>query len=239
LQQPKQKKTESKSKDAPRKMHRIWSNKKIVYWKVTWFLPMKKGCLGGIPKLWRLYLLDISWGKMGIPKLELSSILHFISSLSIPYNWKLPSYKTSHNSIGNVSISIIINQPFWFSFKLKKTTYKAYTTIATSSKVLWSKELKKKVIERQTQIVAEICQNRTSDKGQFFRGPSVTQIEKCKTNESLDITWAICTRNLRSKRYSKNFHECLWCSTEICFRTATSPNLTSLKLEVLLGTTTK
>jgi hypothetical protein len=30
-----------------------------------------------------------------------------------------------------------------------------------------------------------ICQNRTSDKDQFFRGPSVAQIEKFKTNESL------------------------------------------------------
>jgi hypothetical protein len=46
---------------------------------------MKKGCLGGIPKLERLYLLDIYWGDMGIPKLELLSILHLISSLSNPY----------------------------------------------------------------------------------------------------------------------------------------------------------
>jgi hypothetical protein len=38
--------------------------------------------------------------------------------------------------------------------------------------------------------VAEICQNRTADKGQFFRGPSVAQIQKCKTNESLDISGA-------------------------------------------------
>jgi hypothetical protein len=91
----------------------------------------------------------------------------------------------------------------------------------------------------QTQIVAEICQNKTADKGRFFRGPSVAQIEKCKTNESLDITWGICSRNFISKRYSENFHECLQCSTEICFRTATSPNLTSLKLEVLFGTKTK
>jgi hypothetical protein len=44
--------------------------------------------------------------------------------------------------------------------------------------------------------VAEICQNRTADKGRFFQGPSVAQIEKCKTNESFDITWGICTRNL-------------------------------------------
>jgi hypothetical protein len=141
-----------------------------------------------------LYLLDISWGDMGIPNLEILSILHLISSLSIPYTWKLPSYKTSHNSISNISINMIVNQPFWFSFKLKHTTYKAYTTVATSSKARWSKELKKKAIEGQTQIVAEICQNRIADKGRFFQGPSVAQIEKCKTNESLEITWGMCTR---------------------------------------------
>jgi hypothetical protein len=63
---------------------------------------------------------------------------------------------------------MIVNQPLWFSFKLKSTTYKAYTTVETSSKVPLSKELKKKAIERQTQIVAEICQNRAADKGRFF-----------------------------------------------------------------------
>jgi hypothetical protein len=84
-----------------------------------------------------------------------------------------------------------------------------------------------------------ICQNRTVDKDRFFRGPSIAQIKKCKTNGSLDITWGICARNLRIKRYSENFHEFLRCSAEICFRTATFPNLTSLKLEVLLGTKTK
>jgi hypothetical protein len=132
---------------------------------------------------------------MGIPKLELLSMLHLISSFSIPYTWKLSSYQTSHNSISNISINIIVNQPFWFRFQLKNTTYKAYTTLATSSKAPWSKELKKKAIERQTQIVVEICQNRTADKGHFFRGPSVAQIEKCKTNESLDITLkGICPR---------------------------------------------
>jgi hypothetical protein len=87
--------------------------------------------------------------------------------------------------------------------------------------------------------VAEIYQNRTADKGRFFLGPSVAQIEKCKANKSLDITWGIFSRNFGSKRYSENFHEFLRCSAEICFRTATSPNLTSLKLEVLLGTKTK
>jgi hypothetical protein len=51
----------------------------------------------------------------------------------------------------------------------------------------------------------------------------------------LEITWGICIRNRRSKRYSENFHEFLRCSAEIYFRTTTSPNLTFLKLEILLG----
>jgi hypothetical protein len=57
--------------------------------------------------------------------------------------------------------------------------------------------------------MAEICQNRTADKDRFFRGFSVAQIEKYKTNESLDITWGICTRNRRSKgilRIFTNFY---------------------------------
>jgi hypothetical protein len=32
------------------------------------------------------------------------------------------------------------------------------------------------------------CQNRTTNKDQFFQGPFVAQIEKCKTNKSLEIT---------------------------------------------------
>jgi hypothetical protein len=54
--------------------------------------------------------------------------------------------------------------------------------------------------------VAEICQNRTADKDQFFGGPSVAQIEKCKTNKSLKITWVIRKRNRRSKIYIANFY---------------------------------
>jgi hypothetical protein len=34
------------------------------------------------------------------------------------------------------------------------------------------------------QRVAEICQNRTSGKDQFFRKSSVAQMKKFKTNES-------------------------------------------------------
>jgi hypothetical protein len=65
------------------------------------------------------------------------------------------------------------------------------------------------VIERQTQIVAEIYQNRTADKDRFLRGPSIAQIEKFKTNESLEITWGMCTRNTDQKdilRIFTNFY---------------------------------
>jgi hypothetical protein len=52
---------------------------------------------------------------VGIPKFELLSILQLISSFSNPYTWKLPSYKTKHNSISNISVSIIMNQPLFAS----------------------------------------------------------------------------------------------------------------------------
>jgi hypothetical protein len=87
------------------------------------------------------------------------------------------------------------------------------------------KRTQKKAIKRQTQIVAEIYQNRTADKGRIFEGFSVAQIKKCSSNESLDITWGICTRNRRSKSYTENLYEFLRYSTENSFRTATSPNL--------------
>jgi hypothetical protein len=83
LQQTKQNKTESESKDAPRKMHSIWSNKNIVSWKVTWFLPMKKGCLGASPcfdacTYW--IFLGVTWAS---PSLSFSP--YFISSHHSPF----------------------------------------------------------------------------------------------------------------------------------------------------------
>jgi hypothetical protein len=73
---------------------------------------MKKGCLGGHPKDLMLLLLGYFLGCVGIPKLELLFVLQLISSFSNPYTGKLPSYKTKHNSISNISVSIIMNQPF-------------------------------------------------------------------------------------------------------------------------------
>jgi hypothetical protein len=57
--------------------------------------------------------------------------------------------------------------------------------------------------------VAEIYQNRTTDKDRFFGGPSIAQIKKWKTNKSLEITWGMRTRNCRSTRYFENFHKFL------------------------------
>jgi hypothetical protein len=58
--------------------------------------------------------------------------------------------------------------------------------------------------------VAEICQNRTADKDRFFRGSSVAQIEKCKTNKSFKITWGMAQEIADQKdilRIFKNFYD--------------------------------
>jgi hypothetical protein len=77
------KKTKSKNKDAPRKMHRIWSNKNIVSWKVTWYLSMKKGCLGASPSFdactsW--IFIGVTWSS---PRLIFCP--YFISSHHSPF----------------------------------------------------------------------------------------------------------------------------------------------------------
>jgi hypothetical protein len=65
-------------------MHSIQSNKNIVSWKMTWYFVDEEGVPRGIPKLWRLYFLDISWSDMGIPNLELLyTSSHLIILLSL------------------------------------------------------------------------------------------------------------------------------------------------------------
>jgi hypothetical protein len=71
------------------------------------------------------------------------------------------------------------------------------------------KKTQKEIDREANTNSGRIRQNRTTDRDRFFLGPSVAQIENCKTNKSLEITWGICTRNRRSKRYSENFHEFL------------------------------
>jgi hypothetical protein len=44
------------------------------------------------------------------------------------------------------------------------------------------KRTQKESDRAQTQIMVEICQNRTAEKGRIFRGFSVAQIKKCSTN---------------------------------------------------------
>jgi hypothetical protein len=98
------------------------------------------------------------------------------------------------------------------------------------------KRTQKKAIKRQTQILAEICQNRTADKGRIFKGFSVAQIKKCATNESLDITWGIWPRNRRCKRYTENFYGA---APKTVLGQQHPQIFTSLELEASLGTTTK
>jgi hypothetical protein len=95
----------------------------------------EEGVPRGHPQALMLVPLGYFLGCMGISKLEPFSILQLISSFSNPYTSKLPSYKTQHKSISNISVSIIESILFWFRFQLKTTTYKAYTTVVTSPNV--------------------------------------------------------------------------------------------------------
>jgi hypothetical protein len=49
----------------------------------------------------------------------------------------------------------------------------------------------------------------------------------------------MCTKKSQINTTFWDFHEFLRRSVEICFGTATSPNLTFLQLEAILGTKTK
>jgi hypothetical protein len=71
----------------------------------------EEGVPRGHPQALTLILLGYLLGCVGIPKLELLSILQLISSFTDPYTGKLSSYKTKHNSISNISVSITMNQP--------------------------------------------------------------------------------------------------------------------------------
>jgi hypothetical protein len=54
----------------------------------------EEGMPRGHPQALTLVPLGYFLGCVGIPKLELLSILHLISTFSNPYTSKLPSYKT-------------------------------------------------------------------------------------------------------------------------------------------------
>jgi hypothetical protein len=65
LQQKNKTKTESKNKDAPRKIHSIWSNKNIVSWKMPWyFCWWRRGAMGH-PQALTLVLLGYFLGWHG------------------------------------------------------------------------------------------------------------------------------------------------------------------------------
>jgi hypothetical protein len=125
LQKTKQNKTESESKDAPRKTHRIRSNKNIVSWKVTWYLLMKKGCLGAFPSFdactsW--IFLGVTWASP-----SLSFCPYFISSHHSPFPTLENFLHTKIHTIliSNSSVSMIVNLLFWFSLNSSITPIKS------------------------------------------------------------------------------------------------------------------
>ena len=91
-------KLKTKIKDAPRTTYSIWSNKNIAYKKMICCFVDEEGMPWASPS----FDTCTSWiciGVQGIPKLEIFSIIHLITSFFSPYTWKLPSYKISHNSL--------------------------------------------------------------------------------------------------------------------------------------------
>jgi hypothetical protein len=74
-------KLKAKTTDAPRKTHNAWSNKNIVSWKVTWFLPMKKGVPRGHLQALTLVLLGCFLGWHGHP--QAWAFVHSLSHLII------------------------------------------------------------------------------------------------------------------------------------------------------------
>ena len=143
LQQTKQKKTKNKNKDAPRTTHSIWSNKNIASWKMTWYFVDEEGDALGIPKLWRLYLLNMSWGAGASPSLSFCPF--FISS----HHSSLPTLENFlHTKLHTIFISSIsaikITNPLWFSSNISQTSIKTLATVANSSKSSFSQKNSKR-----------------------------------------------------------------------------------------------
>jgi hypothetical protein len=68
----------------------------------------------------------------------------------------------------------------WFSFNSSITTIKILATVAMSLKSSVIKRTQKKEIKRQTQIVAEIYQNKTAGKDRFFENLLLLKLKSAK-----------------------------------------------------------
>jgi hypothetical protein len=95
------------------------------------------------------------------------------------------------------------------------------------------------VIERQTQIVTESVKIEQLTKIDFFEDLLLLKSKTTKLMKVWKEPGAYAQEIADQKDVLRIFTNFLRCSTNICFSTTTSPNLTSLKLEVLLGTTMK
>jgi hypothetical protein len=105
---------------------------------------------------------------MGISKLELLSILHLSHYSPFPTLENFLHTKLHTILISNISVCKIVDPLFGSVSTQVQHPLKHYLLYQLLLKVSRSKELKKKEIKRQMQIVAEICQNRTEGKYRFF-----------------------------------------------------------------------
>jgi hypothetical protein len=124
---------------------------------VPWASPSFDACTSWI-------FLGVTWASS-----SLSFCPSFISFHHSPFPTLQNFLHTKLHTIliSNISVCKIVD-PILVQFQLKYNI-KTLATVATSSKSSSDqKELKKKEIKRQMQIVAEICQNRTTGKDRFF-----------------------------------------------------------------------
>ena len=83
---------------------------------------------------------------------------------------------------------------------------------------------------------AEICQNRTDRKDEFFRGTSIDQIKKWSTNESQITTWAGAQKISKIPRVLAERTKVFGEAQKSGQKTA---SCTFFQIEVILGTKTK
>ena len=125
LQQTKQNKLKTKTNDAPRTAHIIWSNKNIAHWKRTWYFCWWRGDARISPSFYACtswIFLGVTWASP-----SLSFCLYFISL----HHSSLPTLENSlHTKLNTIlisNISIIKNNrstlvQFWHVYKTSKIT---------------------------------------------------------------------------------------------------------------------
>ena len=140
-------KTKKKTKTLQEQHNYAWNNKNEVS-RHTWaFYWWRRGCLGHPQALTLLPLgYFLGWHRGGIPKLELLSILHLITSFSL-YTWKFSFIQNFTQSSLATLVYSKDNRPLGLALEQQNFSLKRKATVATPSKIsIPKRELKKESI---------------------------------------------------------------------------------------------